>query len=165
VVAAPHTSNWDYFYTLAAGLVWGVPFSFLAKESLFRGPFGWLMRVLGGVPVDRTRLNNLLPWAIEQFEQRERFVLVIPPEGTRRRTESWQPGFYWIALGAQVPIALGYVDYARRVTGVGPSLVPSGDVEADMAVIAAFYAGVVAKFPEQVGPVRFAARRRAEGRS
>jgi 1-acyl-sn-glycerol-3-phosphate acyltransferase len=151
VVAAPHTSNWDYFYTLAAGLVWGVPFSFLAKESLFRGPFGWLMRVLGGVPVDRTRLNNLLPWAIEQFEQRERFVLVIPPEGTRRRTE--------------VPIALGYVDYARRVTGVGPSLVPSGDVEADMAVIAAFYAGVVAKFPEQVGPVRFAARRRAEGRS
>ena len=161
VVAAPHTSNWDYFYTLAAGLVWDVPFSFLAKDSLFRGPLGWLMRGLGGVPVDRARLNNLLPWAIEQFEERERFVLVIPPEGTRRRAEHWKPGFYWIALGAQVPVVLGYVDYARKVVGVGPSVVPSGDADADMAGIAAFYAGVTAKFPDQVGPVRLAMRQRA----
>jgi 1-acyl-sn-glycerol-3-phosphate acyltransferase len=159
IVAAPHTSNWDYAYTLAAGLTWGIPFRFLAKDSIFRGPLGWFFRGLGGVPVDRARLNNLLPWSIEQFEEREQFVLVVAPEATRARTEHWQPGFYWIALGARVPIALGYADYARKVSGVGPILMPSGDVEADMAIIAEFYAGVAARFPDQVGPIRLASRR------
>jgi len=160
VAAAPHTSNWDYLYMLAAGLVWDAPVTFFAKHTLFRGPLGWLLSALGGVPVDRSRLNGLASWAVDQFRRRERFLLVIPPEATRRRASHWNPGFYWIAAAARVPIVLGYADYARRVVGIGPAIVPSGDVEADMASIREFYRGVTARFPDQVGPVELPARRR-----
>jgi 1-acyl-sn-glycerol-3-phosphate acyltransferase len=159
IVAAPHTSNWDYIYLLAAGLVWDAPFAFFAKDELFRWPLGVLLRWLGGVPVDRSQTTGVALWATRQLEQMDHLYLVIPPEGTRSRADYWNSGFYWIALAANVPIALAYADYARRVVGIGPVVELTGQPEADMAAVSEFYAGVTAKFPGQVGPVAFPPRR------
>jgi 1-acyl-sn-glycerol-3-phosphate acyltransferase len=147
LIAAPHTSNWDFPFTLAAAADLGVRINWMGKDSLFRWPFGGLMRRLGGVPVDRRKSNNMVDQMVAAFAACDTMYLVVPPEGTRGKVRRWKTGFYHIALGASVPIALGFVDYRRKVAGVGPTLMPSGDLDADMATIKAFYATVTAKYP------------------
>jgi 1-acyl-sn-glycerol-3-phosphate acyltransferase len=154
VIAAPHTSNWDLPMMLALAWVLGIRPRWLGKEELFRGPLGWLLRRLGGVPVARGRRTNLVRQAVDLFGTADRLVLVVPPSGTRSRATHWKSGFYHIARGAGVPIVLGFLDYGRKVGGLGPALVPSADLRADMNVMRAFYAGVTAKYPAQVTPVR-----------
>lgn len=154
VVAAPHTSNWDLPYMLAVAWALGVAPSWLGKRELFRQPFGWLMRALGGIPVDRSRRGNMVDQAVARFAAVDRLHLVIPPSGTRSRATHWRSGFYHIARGARVPIACSFLDYRRRVGGIGPVVVPSGDLRADMAIIRAWYEGVTAKHPDLTTPVR-----------
>lgn len=154
VIAAPHTSNWDMPLMLAIAWVLGIRPAWLGKQELFRGPFGWLMRRLGGVPVDRSARQNVVQQAVDRFDAVERLHLVIPPSGTRSRATHWRSGFYHIARGAGVPIVCAFLDYRRKVGGIGPVLRASGDVAADMERIRAFYAGITAKFPESATPVR-----------
>jgi 1-acyl-sn-glycerol-3-phosphate acyltransferase len=154
VIAAPHTSNWDLPLMLAIAYGLGIRPAWLGKRELFRWPIGRLMRALGGLPVDRAAPQNLVQQAAERFRTVDRLHLVIPPSGTRSRATHWKSGFYHIARGGRVPIVCAFLDYRRRVGGIGPVLIPSGNVTEDMARIRAFYADIVAKFPEAATPVR-----------
>jgi 1-acyl-sn-glycerol-3-phosphate acyltransferase len=154
LIVAPHTSNWDFLVMLALAIALRIKATWMGKHTLFRAPFGWIMRRLGGLPIDRSARNNVVEQAIESFRRRDRMVLAILPEGTRKRTPYWKSGFYHIALGAQVPIALGFADYRRKVGGIGRVFMPSGDVDADMALIRDFYSSITGKRPEQFGEIR-----------
>jgi len=149
IIAAPHTSNWDMPITLFMAFALRVNCYWMGKDSLFRWPFGGIMRWLGGMPIDRTKANNVVEQSVQAFAGQEHLVMVIPPEGTRKQVSYWKTGFYHIAHGAQVPIVLGYIDYKRKAGGIGPIIWPSGDIEADMRVIQGFYAGVSGKYPEK----------------
>jgi len=136
----PHTSNWDFVLGLLAA--WGlrVELAFLAKHSLFEGPWGRLFRAVGGIPVHRGAKDNLVQQVVELLERRERVVLAIAPEGTRGKTDRWKSGFYHIALQAKLPVALGFIDARTRTIGIGPLVELTGDPAEDLAVIRAFYA-------------------------
>ena len=113
----------------------------MGKASIFRFPFGGVMRWLGGIPVDRSKANNLVAASAQAItESTDSLQLVVPPEGTRSKTRYWKTGFYHIAHTAQVPIVMSYLDFGRKITGLGPLLYPGGDIDADMVIIKAFYA-------------------------
>jgi 1-acyl-sn-glycerol-3-phosphate acyltransferase len=150
VIAAPHTSNWDGLFMILVGFAFGVRFRFLIKDTLFRGPSGLLLRLLGGFPVDRSRRHNLVEQVVESFASHDELVIAVPPEGTRKKVERWKTGFYHMAHAAGVPIAFGFLDYSRKVGGFcGRPLQPTGDIEADFAAIRERYKGVVGKYPAQ----------------
>lgn len=148
LIAAPHTSGWDLPFMLATSYTMRVPISWMGKQELFKPPLGFLLHMLGGVPIDRSARKNVVGWAIEKLQSADRMVLAVPAEGTRKRVEYWKSGFYHIALGAKVPIGLGYLDFKRKVCGIRGFVTPTGDVRADMDKIRALYRGVTAKFPE-----------------
>jgi 1-acyl-sn-glycerol-3-phosphate acyltransferase len=154
LIAAPHTSNWDLAYLLALAEVYGLRISWMAKHQIFRPPAGILFRALGGIPIRRHERADRVGAMAREFGARERFALVVPAEATRAWAPHWKSGFYHIARKANVPIVMGFLDYARRRGGFGPALLPSGDVTKDMDRIRAFYADKVGKFPAQFGPVR-----------
>ena len=155
LVAYPHTSNWDGVYALLVKLALGLDAHWVGKDSLFRWPFGGLLRRLGGVPVDRRRRNGFVDQMAAEFGQRQHFKLVIAPEGTRALTAGWKSGFYRIALEAGVPVVLTTVDYARREVGILAVIDLSGDPQADIAAIAAVYAGRQGRIPGQASPIRW----------
>lgn len=141
LIAAPHTSNWDLPYTLMVAFVLRLNIYWMGKASIFRFPFGSLMRWLGGIAVDRSKTNNLVLASAQAIQAADGALqLIVPPEGTRSKTRYWKTGFYHIAAAAQVPIVLAYMDYQRKISGLGPLFVPSGNLEADMLQIKAFYA-------------------------
>jgi 1-acyl-sn-glycerol-3-phosphate acyltransferase len=149
IIAAPHTSNWDFVLGMIGMEAIGLPRTWVGKASLFRWPTGWLMRALGGMPVDRSSSHNFVDQVVEIFDGRDELVLTVAPEGTRSRTDHWKTGFYYIALGAKVPIVLGYIDWSRKIGGIGPTLVPTGDIEADFEAIRAFYADKRGLYPDE----------------
>jgi 1-acyl-sn-glycerol-3-phosphate acyltransferase len=141
LIAAPHTSNWDLPYTLMVAFQLQLHIYWMGKASIFRWPFGPVMRWLGGIPVNRETSNNLVAASAAAITAADGpLQLVVPPEGTRGKTRHWKTGFYYIALQAGVPIVLAYMDYERKLSGLGPVFVPTGDIEADMAEIKRFYA-------------------------
>ena len=141
LIAAPHTSNWDLPYTLMVAFALRMNIHWMGKRQIFRWPFGGLMRWLGGIAVDRSQSTNLVAASAKALRDAEGSVhLVIPPEGTRSQTRHWKTGFYWIAHEAGVPIVLAYMDYPRKLSGLGPVFTPTGDIEADMLQIKAYYA-------------------------
>ncbi len=149
LVAAPHTSNLDYPIALATLYASGVRVRFLAKKSLFKFPLGVLMRLTGGLAVDRSRHNNMVDALIDMFAHAENLILMIPVEGTRSFVKEWKSGFYYTALGAGVPIALGYLDYGRKIAGFGDLFFPTGDYQKDLAAIQNFYRQFQARYPEK----------------
>lgn len=148
VIAAPHTSNWDFVYSLGAAHIMGVRLRYLAKKELFSFPLGWVMRATGGIPVIRSRNTKLVDTIIQLFRTNDVLTLMIPAEGTRKRVEKWKSGFYHVALGAGVPVYLAYLDYEKKIAGFGKEVVMSGDRERDAAVIRDFYKDKVARYPE-----------------
>lgn len=156
VIAAPHTSNWDLPMSLAIVFACRLKVYFLAKQSLFTPPFGKFVRWLGGIPVDRSKANNLVEQAIELFSLHEDLVLAVPPEGTRKQVRCWKSGFYHIAYGAQVPISLGFIDFKRKIAGFGGTYNPSGDYDADLVEIQSFYAGITGKNRAKTSEIRIA---------
>jgi 1-acyl-sn-glycerol-3-phosphate acyltransferase len=150
LIAAPHTSNWDLPYTLMVGFALQLNLYWMGKASLFRPPFGAVMRWLGGIAVDRSKANNLVAASAQALREADGpLQLVVPPEGTRGRTRQWKTGFYFIALEARVPIVLAYMDYQRKVAGLGPLFTPSGDVDRDMDEVKRFYAGIKGRNADQ----------------
>jgi 1-acyl-sn-glycerol-3-phosphate acyltransferase len=149
-IAAPHTSNWDLPYTLMVAFVLRLNICWMGKASIFRWPFGPLMRWLGGIAVNRAQSGNLVAHSAQALEDADGpLQLVVPPEGTRGKTRHWKTGFYYIALQARVPIILAFMDYHRKVGGLGPVFKPSGDVDADMARIKQFYAPIKGRNADQ----------------
>jgi 1-acyl-sn-glycerol-3-phosphate acyltransferase len=150
LIAAPHTSNWDLPYTLMVAFALRLTPYWMGKESIFKPPFRGIMMWLGGIPVRRESSNNLVAASAEAIKAADGPVqLIVPPEGTRSKARYWKTGFYYIAVSAQVPIVMAYMDYARKVSGLGPVFVPTGDIEADMVAIKAFYAPFKGKNPDQ----------------
>jgi len=154
LIAAPHTSSWDLPFMLATASALGVRLSWLGKRELFRGPFHWLFRRLGGLPVDRGSSHRLVQQAVDWFADTEQLFLAIAPSGTRRRTGHWKSGFYHIARAAGVPVMCTFLDYRRKVSGIGPTFMPSGDVRTDMDGIRRFYGDIIGRYPELTTPVR-----------
>jgi 1-acyl-sn-glycerol-3-phosphate acyltransferase len=156
MIAAPHTTNWDFPLTLAIAKVSGVKINWLGKDALFKGPMGPVMRSLGGVPIDRSSSQGMVAHLAEELNAGTHMVLVVPAEGTRARTEHWKSGFYRIADKASVPIVCAYVDRTTRTGGFGPVVRPSGDIRGDMDIIRAFYEGKEGLRVGRFGPVRLA---------
>ena len=141
LIAAPHTSNWDLPYTLMVAFALRLNVYWMGKQQLFRKPFGPMMRWLGGIAVDRTQSTNLVSASARAIRAADgALCLVVPPEGTRSKTRQWKTGFYWIAHEAGVPIVMAYMDYPRKLSGLGPVFRPTGNIEADMIEIKAYYA-------------------------
>lgn len=140
VIAAPHTSNWDFPVTMAMAEVEGVPMRWLGKAQMFNKVSTPILRAMGGISVQRSSPQGLVGDLAAEFGRHERLALVVPAEGTRDAVEYWKSGFYRIAEQAGVPIVCAYVDKATRSGGFGPVITPSGDVVADMDLIRAFYA-------------------------
>jgi 1-acyl-sn-glycerol-3-phosphate acyltransferase len=148
LIGAPHTSNWDFPVGIAICFARQQKVYWMGKHTLFWGPLGPISRWLGGIPVDRRKSNSLVEQIVQVYREHEQLVVAIPPEGTRKKVEKWKTGFYYIALGSQLPIVLGFIDFGRKVGGCGEVFYPTGDIEADMAKIRAFYAPIKGKNPE-----------------
>ncbi len=148
VIAAPHTSNIDFFVGRLAYFAIGVKLTFLIKKEVFVFPFGSILRAWGGIAVDRGKRNNMIDQVVDLFNNSESIYVLITPEGTRKLAKRWKKGFYHIAQQANVPIALGYADYETKEAGVGPVIYPSGNYEKDLKIIQDFYRNKTAKYPE-----------------
>lgn len=146
MIAAPHTTNWDFFYGLLMVLYLKDEVYWMGKKEIFRRPFGGIMKWFGGIPVDRSRSNNLVLSVVEEFSKNESFVVTIPPEGSRSKRDSWKTGFYYIATGAGVPVLLSFLDYENKTGGYGPLFFPTGNIESDMNNIREFYKDIKGKY-------------------
>ena len=154
LIVYPHTSNWDFILGVLARASAGLPLSWIGKHTLFRWPLAPLLRWLGGTPVNRGAPGRLIEELTEALRSREWMWLALSPEGTRRRLDHWRSGFYRLARAADVPVGLGFIDFATRRIGVSGYLTLTGDEAADMARIAAAYAGMRGKKPGQESPIR-----------
>jgi 1-acyl-sn-glycerol-3-phosphate acyltransferase len=148
LIIAPHTSNMDFLVGLSPLFTLGLRLSFMAKSSLFWEPLGTYLRWLGGTPIDRQASGGYVEAAINEFQAREQFVIVITPEGTRTSVGRWRTGFYYIARGAGVPIVPVVFDYGRREVRFEPPLTPSADMERDMEILQSYYHAGQARKPE-----------------
>jgi 1-acyl-sn-glycerol-3-phosphate acyltransferase len=156
LIAAPHTSNLDLFFLLAFAMAFELRVHWVGKHTLFRFPFGGIMRLLGGIPVDRRARQDTVAQLAGEFARREKLILVIAPEGTRAHSGSWKSGFYWIARQAGVPIVPSFLDYGSKTAGFGPPLAPGGSLRGDMDRLRAVYGGMRGRRSGQLGPVRLA---------
>jgi 1-acyl-sn-glycerol-3-phosphate acyltransferase len=149
MIGAPHTSNWDFPIAMAALLLMRVKVNYLAKKELFKFPLGIIMRYFGGISVDRSKNTRMVDSMISEFKKHNDLVLLVPPEGTRGYVKEWKSGFYYVALGAGVPIALAYLNYAKKEAGIAKLFYPTGDYTKDIEEIKSFYRGITAKHPER----------------
>jgi 1-acyl-sn-glycerol-3-phosphate acyltransferase len=149
LIAAPHTSNWDFVNFLGLTADLGLRAHFMGKLSLFKWPIGGFMKQMGGIPVDRRNSGNVVQQMVDEFARRAEFMLTVAPEGTRGKTAKWRTGFYQIALAAKVPMVVGFMDYGTKTGGLGPLIWPSGDFRADMLKVLEVYRTCIPKIPER----------------
>lgn len=151
IIAAPHTSNWDLYYARLAFFLMDIPLRFTIKREWLRFPFGPLTKALGGIGIDRRpkvageERKSMTEAMADLFTKHQRLAMMVTPEGTRSLRTEWKTGFYYVALKAGVPIALGFLDYGKKHAGVGPIIHPSGDLDADMRRIMDFYRDITPK--------------------
>ena len=153
IVVAPHTSNWDAIYGLGAIFAMGLRINFMVKGSAFVPPLGSLLQAMGAIPIDRSTRHGFVEQSVRQFQKHEQFIFALTPEGTRKRVEKWKTGFYHMAVDAGVPIVTAFIDYERRVLGFGPTVQPTGNLEADLAILQQFFETIKGKRPENFNPV------------
>ena len=153
MIAAPHTSNWDIMYARAAFYLMRLPVRFTIKKEWIKSPIGPIVNAFGGIPIDRNPQGkmkiSMVQAMINLFEERDELIIMVTPEGTRKYQPKWKTGFYRVAEGAGVPIFLGYLDYANKVAGVGPYIIPNGKIDEQIEEIKAFYRTKKGKYPEQ----------------
>jgi 1-acyl-sn-glycerol-3-phosphate acyltransferase len=154
LIAAPHTSNWDFVWTMAAAIELRVKLNWFAKHSLFKPVIGPLFKRWGGIPIARHEAADRVSFMAQKLREAESMVLLVAAEGTRSLAPYWKSGFYHIARQADVPIVLGFLDYARKRVGFGPAVETSTDVRADMDQIRNFYRDIDGKYPAKAGPIR-----------
>ena len=148
IIVAPHTSNWDFVAGLFCDLALDLDAVWLAKHTIFVGPFGSWLKSLGGIPVVRSASHNVVSQVAAEFARRDRMILAIAPEGTRSKVEAWKSGYWHIARAAGVPIVPVGLDFARRAAVIGPLRATTDSIEADEAVFKEFFAGVTPKNPD-----------------
>ena len=164
VLFYPHTTNWDTPIGLCVKFMTGLELHYAGKDSLFRVPLlGPLLLCWGGVPVNRRERTGFIDQMKAQFQDHATFRLAIAPEGTRSRTEHWKSGFYHLAREARVPLALGYIDYPKREIGVGTYVELTGDIDADMNALRAFYEDKRGLYPDRQSPIRLRDERTPSG--
>jgi 1-acyl-sn-glycerol-3-phosphate acyltransferase len=151
VIAYPHTSNWDFPLGLAICIIYRIKAYWLGKDSLFKGMAGPIMKWLGGIPIDRNSAHDVVQQTIDTFDEYDEMVIAVAPEGTRSQVKKWKTGFYHIAVGAKVPIVLGYFNYAKKEVGCLQSYLPTGNIDEDMVAIKAAYQGIEGKYADQAG--------------
>lgn len=139
LIVAPHTSNWDFILFVLAVSVLRLKPSVLIKSTLFLGPLGWFLRYCGAIPVNRTQANSLVDYIAGIYEEREEFVLIITPEGTRSANPNWKRGFHHVATTAQVPILIVYVDSTIKTIGIEGLMEPSEDIDKDIQRLKQFF--------------------------
>lgn len=149
LVMGPHTSNWDFIIGRLAFSHFGVKGKFLIKKEAFFFPFGYILKAMGGIPVNRGKSTNLIDQAVQYFDESEELYMVFTPEGTREYSPEWKKGFYYIAQKANVPIYIGYMDYEKKIGGFHSVMSPSGDVDKDIAHIKSILSKYKGKFPEK----------------
>lgn len=147
LIVAPHTSNWDFIVGIRAMYALGLRGTFLGKDTLFRWPLGILMRFLGGFPVDRSRKSDVVTQTVELVAAMDKVVIVLSPEGTRKRIDRWRSGFYWIARQAGIPILPVAFDFAAKAIHVYPVFEPTGDQERDIAYLRSLFRAEMAYDP------------------
>ena len=152
IIAAPHTSNWDFPLGIAIAFHLRLKVYFIAKHTLFNGFAGPIMRWLGGVPLNRGESKNFVDASVEIYANSENLIFAIAPEGTRSSVGRWKTGFYHMAKGANVPLALAYFDFSKRIGGIGKMLNTTKNIDADMQAIADFYEPVMGKYPNNFNP-------------
>lgn len=148
VIAAPHTSWQDFPIGILARNTAGVKINFIGKDSLFKGPFGFIFKSLGGTPVDRSKNNNLVDAIVDIFNKKNEFILALSPEGTRKKVAKWKTGFYYIAKGANVPVVMATLDFGKKEVKISEPYFPTDDKDTDFIYFNSFYDGVLGKKPE-----------------
>lgn len=153
VIAAPHTSNWDFWYMILSFGIYGLQIRFTVKKEWMRFPFNIIMRPLGGIAIDRSPRQDgnrpsLVEGMVQLFNDNTDLIIVITPEGTRSKQAAWKTGFFYVAQNANVPILLGYVDYKTKTAGIGKKIIPTS-YESTMKEIMDFYQHIHPKFPEK----------------
>lgn len=149
IIAAPHTSNWDFILGVMARSIMHLKAKYLGKKELFVPPFGWFFRALGGYPVDRSKHKNLVDAVVAIFDSHEKFSIGIAPEGTRKYAPEWKTGFYYIALGAKVPIVMVGFDYENKQVSFAKPFYPTGNLDDDMKIFLNHYKHIQGRHPEQ----------------
>jgi len=155
MIAAPHTSNRDFIYMIAALDICGLDVRYTIKKELIDTPLKYILLPLGAIPIDRSpkkpgeKRPSLVEAMANLFDEHEKLIVAVTPEGTRSLRTQWKTGFYHVAKIAKVPIALGYLDFKNKKAGVGGIIEPSGDMDADMRKITAFYKEKTAMYPEK----------------
>ncbi len=149
LIAAPHTSNWDAIYMLAAAGYFRITLRWMGKASLTKGPFGWVVSALGCVPIDRSARHDVVETMRRAFAATDAMLLAVPPEGTRSLTREWKSGFYHIARTAEVPIILSVLDYGTKTIRIAGVFHPTGDYEKDLAAILEYYRGAAGKHSDR----------------
>ncbi len=155
VVAAPHTSNWDGIIGFAYYDIVGIKIRFAIKDSYMKFPLSLIFKPMGGIAINRNpneiggEKKSMTQAMIDLFAENEELNLLVTPEGTRKQVTKWKTGFYYVALGAKVPIALGYMDFKKKEAGIGKVIYPSGDIHKDMREIMDFYRNIQGRHPER----------------
>ncbi|AVR46279.1 acyltransferase [Christiangramia fulva] len=148
IIVAPHTSNFDFFIGLLVRKIMNIHIDFIGKKELFRPPYGWYFRMIGGSPVDRNQNQKKVDAIVQLFEEHEIFRLALSPEGTRKKVERWKTGFYFIAVKAKVPIIMASFDFRKKLVKISDPFWPTGNFDTDFARIKSYYEGVEGKIPE-----------------
>lgn len=152
ILGVPHTSNWDFIIVLCVMFALNLQINWIGKKSMFKWPFGGLLKKLGGVPIDRAAAGGFVEATVEALKSTEKLIIVIAPEGTRSAAEQWKSGFHRIAHGAGIPIVPGYLDYERKVLGFHPAIMPSDDARDDTRRIRRLYHDARPKHPDRWHP-------------
>ncbi len=152
IIGAPHTSNYDFVVALLMKLITGVQANYIAKHTLFKPPFGFIFKALGGIPLDRSKSKNTVDAMIALFNSRDELIIALSPEGTRKHTKKWKTGFYHIAKGANVPIVLNAFDFGKKIYRISKPYQLSGDIKKDFGFFQNYYKDIQGKIPENFNP-------------
>jgi len=148
IIVVPHTSNWDFIYGMATKFHFKLEATYFAKKELFKWPLKTVLQKTGALPVDRSSSKDMVGQAVDAIKKAGQMYVVIAPEGTRSHTEKWKTGFYHIALQANIPIMLAYIDYAKKETAIDEIYYPTGDKEKDFAYFKEYYSKITGRNPE-----------------
>lgn len=155
IIIGPHTSNWDFFIFLLVKFHFRIKVVFIGKHTIFKGPIGWALRKIGGIPVERSSAHNVVDQIVEEFSIRDEMIFALSPEGTRSYLDHWKSGFYHIAYKANVPVQTAYLDVPSKKIGWGPLFYLSDDRHEDLKKIADFYSDKKGFKPEKFSKIIF----------